>query len=131
MLVRTKCLNGADFGSPGTVLVLVVPDIQPGRVPFELLRPREETLASVKKFIDERRLVGTTVRRPPRFMASPSAARLAVHSQADQERFKPLPTMRSPTSSTPCTVATTERGGLSVATSPSETSTACSSRFRG
>ena len=86
-LVRTKCLNGADFGSPGTVLVLVVPDIQPGRVPFELLRPREETLASVKKFIDERRLVGTTVRiEPPRYMGVSVAARLAIHSQADQEQ---------------------------------------------
>ncbi|MCP4743739.1 MAG: putative baseplate assembly protein, partial [Actinomycetales bacterium] len=85
-LVRTKCLNGADFGSPGTVLVLVVPDIQPGRVPFELLRPREETLASVKKFIDERRLVGTTVRiEPPRYTGVSVAARLAIHSQADQE----------------------------------------------
>ena len=86
-LVRTKCLNGADFGSPGTVLVLVVPDIQPGRVPFELLRPREETLASVKKFIDERRLVGTTIRiEPPRYMGVSVAARLAVHSHADQEQ---------------------------------------------
>ena len=86
-LVRTKCLNGADFGSPGTVLVLVVPDIQPGRVPFELLRPREETLANVKKFIDDRRLVGTTVRiEPPRYMGVSVAARLAIHSQADQEQ---------------------------------------------
>ncbi|MDA2988216.1 MAG: putative baseplate assembly protein [Actinomycetota bacterium] len=86
-LVRTKCLNGADFGSPGTVLVLVVPDIQPGRVPFELLRPRNETLDSVKKFIDERRLVGTTVRiEPPRYLGISVAARVALHVSADEEQ---------------------------------------------
>lgn len=78
-LLRTKCLNGADLGQPGTVLVLVVPDVAPGRVPFQLLRPRVETLTQVQEFLDERRLVGTTVRvEPPRYMGVEVAARLAL-----------------------------------------------------
>ncbi len=78
-IARAKCLPGAEVGSPGTVLVLVVPDIPEGRVPFEVLRPSQEVLDSVKAFIDERRLVGTTVRiEPPRYLGMSIAARIAL-----------------------------------------------------
>lgn len=78
-LARAKCLPGSEVGSPGTVLVLVVPDIPDGRVPFEVLRPSQEVLDSVQAYIDERRLVGTTVRiQPPRYLGMSIAARLAI-----------------------------------------------------
>lgn len=83
-LARTKCLAGEEIGSPGTVLVLVVPDVPPGRVPFEVLRPSEEILDAVRDFIDERRLVGTTVRiEPPRYMGISVAARVALRPGVD------------------------------------------------
>lgn len=85
-LVRTKCLSGQELGSPGTVLVLVVPDVPQGRVPFQVLRPRQETLDTVRSFIDERRLVGTTVRiEPPRYMGVSVAARIVLESGADRD----------------------------------------------
>ena len=78
-LIRATCLNGADLGQPGTVLVLVVPDVPQGRIPFQLLRPRTEILTEVHQFLDERRLVGTTIRvEPPRYMGVEVAARLAL-----------------------------------------------------
>ena len=78
-LARTKCLSGDEVGSPGTILVLVVPDIPDGRVPFEVLRPSQEILDAVRDFIDERRLVGTTVRiEPPRYLGVSVAARVAL-----------------------------------------------------
>lgn len=85
-LVRTRCLTGDELGSPGTVLVLVVPDIPQGRVPFEVLRPRQEILDTVRAFIDKRRLVGTTVRiEPPRYLGVSVVARIALHSGADND----------------------------------------------
>lgn len=83
-LARTLCLPGAEVGSPGTVLVLVIPDVPDGRVPFEVLRPSQEVLDSVQEFIDERRLVGTTVRiEPPRYLGISVAARLALRPGVD------------------------------------------------
>jgi len=71
-------------GSPGTVLVLVVPDIPDGRVPFEVLRPSQEVLDSVQHYIDDRRLVGTTVRiEPPRYLGMSVAARIALAPGVD------------------------------------------------
>jgi predicted phage baseplate assembly protein len=78
-IARTKCLAGSEVGSPGTVVVLVVPDVPEGRVPFEVLRPSQEVLDSVQEFINERRLVGTTVRiEPPRYLGISVAARIAL-----------------------------------------------------
>ena len=78
-LSRTKCISGDEVGSPGTVLVLVIPDVPDGRVPFEVLRPSQDVLDSVQAFIDERRLVGTTVRiEPPRYLGVSVAARIAL-----------------------------------------------------
>jgi predicted phage baseplate assembly protein len=83
-LARTKCLSGEEVGSPGTVLVLVIPDIPDGRVPFEVFRPSQEVLDSVRAFIDERRLVGTTVRiEPPRYLGVSVAARIALKPGVD------------------------------------------------
>jgi predicted phage baseplate assembly protein len=83
-LARTKCLSGEEIGSPGTVLVLVIPDIPDGRVPFEVFRPSQEVLDSVQTFIDERRLVGTTVRiEPPRYLGVSVAARIALSPGVD------------------------------------------------
>jgi predicted phage baseplate assembly protein len=85
-LIRTKCLNGADLGQPGTVLVLVVPEVPAGRVPFQLLRPRTQILNEVREFLDERRLVGTTIRvEPPRYMGVAVAARLALETGFKKE----------------------------------------------
>ena len=86
-IARTKCLAGSEVGSPGTVVVLVVPDIPDGRVPFEVLRPSQEVLDSVGEFIDERRLVGTTVRiEPPRYLGMAVAARMALAPGVDAPR---------------------------------------------
>lgn len=83
-IARTKCLPGSEVGSPGTVLVLVVPDVPDGRVPFEVLRPSQEVLDSVQQFINDRRLVGTTVRiEPPRYLGVSVAARMALSPGVD------------------------------------------------
>lgn len=64
--------------------MLVVPDIPDGRVPFEVLRPSQEVLDSVGQFIDDRRLVGTTVRiEPPRYLGMAVAARMALTPGVD------------------------------------------------
>lgn len=78
-LVRAHCIDAAQLGKPGTVLVLVVPEVPSGIVPFELLAPRAEVLESVRDFIDQRRLVGTTVRiEPPKYLGVSVMARVAL-----------------------------------------------------
>lgn len=85
-LVRTHCIDAGQLGKPGTVLVLVVPAVPDGLVPFELLAPREEVLADVQAFIDARRLVGSTVRiEPPRYLGVTVVARVAPSPGAAKE----------------------------------------------
>ena len=86
-LVRVQCVDATSLGRPGTVLVLVVPEVPPGSIPFEVLQPREEVLNDVKTYLDERRLVGTVVRiEPPRYLGVSVLARIALADGAARIR---------------------------------------------
>ena len=86
-LVRVHCVDATSLGRPGTVLVLVVPEVPPGQIPFEVLQPREEVLNDVQAYLDERRLVGTVVRiEPPRYLGVSVLARIALADGAARVR---------------------------------------------
>lgn len=85
-LVRAHCIDAGQLGKPGTVLVLVVPEVPDGVVPFELLAPRDEVLEDVRAFMDLRRLVGSTVRiEPPRYLGVTVMARVATSAGASKD----------------------------------------------
>ena len=86
-LVRVQCVDATQLGRPGTVLILVVPEVPPGAIPFEVLQPREEVLNDVQVYLDERRLVGTTVRvEPPRYLGVSVMVRIALADGANRSR---------------------------------------------
>ena len=61
------------------VVVLIIPQVPTGHFPFELLKPQPELLEVVKSYIDERRLLGSTVRiEPPRYLGVSVMVRAAL-----------------------------------------------------
>ena len=78
-IARTKCLDATTLGKPGVVVVLIIPQVPTGHFPFELLKPQPELLEVVKSYIDERRLLGSTVRiEPPRYLGVSVMVRAAL-----------------------------------------------------
>ena len=86
-IVRTKCVDASELGKPGTILVLVVPQVPPGKFAFEVLQPPIEMLNDLKEFLDLRRLIGTTVRiEPPKYLGVSAMVRLAVKDKSAAAR---------------------------------------------
>lgn len=86
-IVRTKCVDATELGKPGTVLVLVVPQVPDGVFSFEVLEPPIEMLNELKEFLNLRRLIGTTVRiEPPKYLGVSVMVRLAAKEKSAAER---------------------------------------------
>ncbi|WP_405497608.1 putative baseplate assembly protein [Streptomyces sp. NBC_00096] len=89
-LARVRCLPAQEAGLPaGSVKVLVVPDLPagPGPARFADLKPRQSTLDTVTRRLDERRLVGTTVLvEPPLYRGVTAVARLRAVPGAKTDR---------------------------------------------
>jgi len=84
---RVKCIDATSLGAPGTVLVMVLPATPPRSTDFELLKPQPDVLESIRFFLDNRRLIGTTVRiEPPRFLGVSVVAQLALQRGASRDR---------------------------------------------
>jgi predicted phage baseplate assembly protein len=86
-LVRVHCVDAVTLNRPGTILILVVPEVPERDIPFELLQPRLEVLNDVRSYLDERRLLGTTMRvEPPRYLGVSVMVRIAVVEGAARDR---------------------------------------------
>lgn len=78
-IVRTKCVDATELGKPGTILILVIPQVPEGTYSFEALQPPIEVLNELKTYLDLRRLIGTTIRiEPPKYIGVSAMVRLAV-----------------------------------------------------
>lgn len=85
---RVRCVSNAD--DPGTVRLLVVPDVQDdrGRIQFEDLVPTEETLERIAAYLDARRCIGArVVVEPPIYQGMTVVARVLARRRADPERL--------------------------------------------
>ncbi|MGH9077293.1 MAG: putative baseplate assembly protein [Acidimicrobiales bacterium] len=64
-VARVRCVPaGPEEQAPGAVRILIVPTCEAdatGRLQFEQLLPAEETLATIVRYLDERRVVGARV----------------------------------------------------------------------
>lgn len=86
-IVRTKCVDATELGKPGTILVLVIPQVPAGAYSFEALQPPIEVLDDLKTYLDLRRLIGTTVRiEPPKYIGVSAMVRLAVKDSKNSAR---------------------------------------------
>ncbi|MFM8350694.1 MAG: putative baseplate assembly protein [Actinomycetales bacterium] len=86
-LVRVHCVDAVTLDRPGTILILVIPEVPEGHIPFELLQPRAEVLNDVQSYLDERRLLGTTMRvEPPRYLGVSVMVRIAVVEGAARDK---------------------------------------------
>jgi len=87
-VARVRC---APAGA-GAVRVLVVPSAQDdelGRLRFEQLVPADETLASIARHLDARRVIGSRVAvEPPTYQGITVVARLRSRPRADAERLR-------------------------------------------
>jgi predicted phage baseplate assembly protein len=86
-IVRTKCVDATDLGKPGTILILVIPQVPEGAFSFEALQPPIEVLNELKAYLDLRRLIGTTIRiEPPKYIGVSAMVRLAVKDSSNSAR---------------------------------------------
>ncbi len=86
-IARTACIDATALGAPGTVLVLVVPSTPPRSTDFELLKPQRDVLQTITDFLDERRLIGSTVRiEPPKYLGVSVVAQVTVDRGASRDR---------------------------------------------
>jgi predicted phage baseplate assembly protein len=84
---RVKCIDATSLGAPGTVLVMVLPATPARSTDFELLKPLPEVLDSIREFLDQRRVIGTSVRiEPPRFLGVSVVAQLSLQRGASRDR---------------------------------------------
>jgi predicted phage baseplate assembly protein len=92
---RVRCVSAtADpAGTPaGTVRVLVVPAVggdDSGRLRFEQLQPDDEVLATIARYLDQRRVIGARlIVEPPYYRGVTVVARLTARPGADHERLR-------------------------------------------
>lgn len=84
---RVKCIDATALGAPGTVLVMVLPATPPRSTDFELLKPQNDVLESIRSYLEARRPIGTTVRiEPPRFLGVSVVAQLSLQRGASRDR---------------------------------------------
>ena len=88
---RVKCVDAGSLGAPGTTLVLIVPETPLADLNFQSLQPQPEVLDVIRRYLDERRLIGSTVRiEPPRYLGVSVMARLDLEQGASRERVVPM-----------------------------------------
>jgi predicted phage baseplate assembly protein len=98
-VARVRCLpvdDGgrvtADAGGAGGVRVLIVPAVAPdeaGRITFDQLVPSESMMATVRHYLEERRMVGARVIvTPPRYLGVTAVIRLRARMRADPDEVR-------------------------------------------
>jgi predicted phage baseplate assembly protein len=94
-VARVRCVPASTdpAGTPaGTVRVLVVPAVggdDAGRLPFEQLQPDDDVLASIARYLDQRRVVGARLTvEPPYYRGVTVVAKLTARPGADHERLR-------------------------------------------
>jgi predicted phage baseplate assembly protein len=90
-IARVRCVAAGDGVDAGSVRVLVVPAVPDdrGRLRFEQLVPRDDTLATVAQRLDACRLVGTRVLiEPPLYRGITVVARLVARPRASIARVE-------------------------------------------
>jgi predicted phage baseplate assembly protein len=88
---RVRCLCEADGDDPSAVRVLVVPAVAASGAATGLrdLDPRPDTLERIRRYLDDRRLVGTRVRvEPPQYVGVRVRARVLVEERADPSEVR-------------------------------------------
>jgi predicted phage baseplate assembly protein len=82
-IARVSCVDAAQLGQPGHVLVQVIPWVPDDVRDFDLLQPHVDVLESIRDFIEPRRPLGAIVHiEPPRYLGVSVAARLVVQPGA-------------------------------------------------
>ena len=82
-IARVSCVDAAELGQPGHVLVQVIPWVPDDVRDFDLLQPHVDVLETIRDFIEPRRPLGAIVHiEPPRYLGVSVAARLVVQPGA-------------------------------------------------
>jgi predicted phage baseplate assembly protein len=92
-VARVRCISAGENGSDtGAVRVLVVPAVgegESGRLRFEELQPPDDTLESIKTYLDERRVIGARVSvEPPSYLGITVVARVRARHGVRQDRLQ-------------------------------------------
>jgi predicted phage baseplate assembly protein len=91
-VARARCIqaraDGSDAPPPGTVEVLIVPAVA-GRATPQTLQPPPELIDEVRRYLDERRLLGTNlVVDSPAYVGMAVEATVVVHRHASADRVR-------------------------------------------
>jgi predicted phage baseplate assembly protein len=91
-VARARCIqartDGSDAPPPGTVEVLIVPAVT-GRATPQVLQPPPELIDEVRRYLDERRLLGTNlVVDSPAYVGMAVEASVVVHRHASADRVR-------------------------------------------
>jgi predicted phage baseplate assembly protein len=90
-IARVRCVVAGEGADAGSVRVLVVPSApdDKGRLRFEQLVPRDETLERIARRLDQCRLVGTRVLiEPPLYRGVTVVARIAARPRSNPGRLQ-------------------------------------------
>jgi predicted phage baseplate assembly protein len=98
-VARVRCLPVDDAGQPTAdhssaagVRVLIVPSVaadEHGRITFDQLVPSEAMMATVRDYVNERRMIGArVVITPPRYLGVTAVIRLRARPRADPEQLR-------------------------------------------
>ena len=91
-VARARCIqartDGSDAPPPGTVEVLIVPAVT-GRATPQTLQPPPELIEEVRRYLDERRLLGTTlVVDSPAYVGIAVEATVVIQRHASVDRVR-------------------------------------------
>ncbi|MFN2471969.1 MAG: putative baseplate assembly protein [Gaiellaceae bacterium] len=90
-IARVRCIPASDGAQGTAVRVLVVPAAaaEEGRIRFDQLVPRQETVDAIARYLDERRIIGTRVAvEPPSYQGVTVVARLRARARAKASRLQ-------------------------------------------
>jgi predicted phage baseplate assembly protein len=90
-VARVRCIPVADDSGGSGIRVLVVPaaTAEEGRIRFDQLVPRQDTVDTIARYLDERRVIGTRVGvEPPYYQGVTVVARLRARARANARRLE-------------------------------------------
>ncbi len=90
-IARVRCIPVEDDSGASGIRVLVVPaaTAEEGRIRFDQLVPRQETVDTIARYLDERRVIGARVAvEPPHYQGVTVVARLRARARANARRLE-------------------------------------------
>lgn len=90
-VARIRCVQAGDGTDPGGVRVLVVPAVDGGngRIHFDQLKPSEEAVEKIARYLDERRVLGARISiEPPTYQGITVVAKLRARPHVDRGRLE-------------------------------------------